>query len=160
MRDRGRAADYVPHEARRLNIYTQAFDPGEPSNQDLKGLLNPILKYIEPVRPLEFFTLYTLYREERLTIADLATRLGASRGVVEDAVNSLAGRGFIEVYREGNRRIAKYVKGLFRGLKKVAPSEEGYRLARRVLLYYAKRGYVVVPARQDPLSPMHSTMTM
>lgn len=75
-------------------------------------------------------------------------------------MNSLAGRGFIEAYREGSRRIAKYVKGLFRGLKKVAPSEEGYRLARRVLLYYAKRGYVVVSARQDPLSPMHSTMTM
>jgi len=43
------------------------------------------------------------------------------------------------VYREGNRRIAKYVKGLFRGLKKVAPSEEGYRLAKKVLLYYVKR---------------------
>ena len=111
--------NYVPHEARRLNIYTQAFDPGEPSSQDLKGLLNPILKYIEPVRPLEFFTLYTLYREKRLTIADLATRLGASRGVVEDAVNSLAGRGFIEAYREGSRRIAKYVKGCLGVLRKL-----------------------------------------
>jgi DNA helicase HerA-like ATPase/DNA-binding MarR family transcriptional regulator len=142
--------DYIPHEAKRLNIYTKAFDPGEPSSQDLKGLLNPALKYIEPARPLEFFALYTLYREKSLAIADLATRLGARRDDVEDAVNALAGRGYIEVYREGNKKVARYVKGLFRGLKKVAPSEEGYRLARRVLLYYAKRGYVVVPARQNP----------
>jgi DNA-binding MarR family transcriptional regulator len=142
--------DYIPHEAKRPSIYIQAFDPGEPSIQDLRGLLNPVLKYIEPIKPLEFFVLYTLYREKRLAITDLATRIGVSRGDVEDAVNSLAGWGFVEVYREGNRRIAKYVKGLFRGLKKATPSEEGYRLAKKVLLYYVKRSYVVVPARQDP----------
>jgi hypothetical protein len=46
--------------------------------------------------------------------------------------------------------MVKYVKGLFYGLRRVAPSEEGYRLAKRVLLYYAKKNYVVVPAKQDP----------
>jgi DNA-binding MarR family transcriptional regulator len=107
---------------------------GEPSSQDLKGLLNPVLKYIEPIKPLEFFVLYTLYREKRLAITDLATRIGVSRGDVEDAVDSLAGWGFVEVYREGNRRIAKYVKELFRGLNKAAPSEEGYRLASIALI--------------------------
>ena len=30
--------DYTPHEAKRINIYTNIFDPGEPSTQDLKGL--------------------------------------------------------------------------------------------------------------------------
>ncbi|MCC6024583.1 MAG: ATP-binding protein, partial [Thaumarchaeota archaeon] len=70
--------DYIPHEAERSSIYTQAFDPGEPSIQDLRGLLNPVLKYIEPVKPLEFFVLYTLYREKRLAITDLATRIGVS----------------------------------------------------------------------------------
>jgi len=142
--------DYTPHEAKRINIYTNIFDPGEPSTQDLKGLLNPVLKYIDPVKPLEFFALYTLCREKGLAIADLATRLGARREDVEGAVNSLASRGFVEIYREGNKKIARYAKGLFRGLKKVAPSEEGYELARRVLLYYAKRGFVVASARQDP----------
>jgi hypothetical protein len=39
---------------------------------------------------------------------------------------------------------------LFNGLRKVASSEEGYRLAKKVLLYYAKKNYVVVPAKQDP----------
>jgi len=142
--------EYLPHKARRTNIYTSAFDPGEPSSQDLRGLLNPVLKYIEPVKPLEFFALHTLYREKSLAIADLATRLGARREDVEDAVNALVARGYVDVYREGNRKVARYVKGLFRGLKKAAPSEEGHRLAKKVLLYYAKRGYVVAPVRQDP----------
>jgi len=65
-------------------------------------------------------------------------------------VNTLAGRGYIEVYREGNKKVAKYVKGLYRGLRKTAPSEEGYKLAKKVLLYYARRGYIVAPVRQDP----------
>jgi hypothetical protein len=46
--------------------------------------------------------------------------------------------------------MAKYIKGLYRGLRKVAPSEEGYKLAKKVLLYYARRGYIVAPVRQDP----------
>jgi len=106
-------------------------------SQDLRGLLNPVLKYIEPVKPLEFFALYTLYREKSLAIVDLATRLGARREDVEDAVSALVARGFVDIYREGNRKIARYVKGLFRGLKRVVPSKEGYRLAKRVLLYYS-----------------------
>jgi hypothetical protein len=46
--------------------------------------------------------------------------------------------------------VAKYIKGLYRGLRKAAPSEEGYKLAKKVLLYYAKRGFIVAPVRQDP----------
>jgi len=46
--------------------------------------------------------------------------------------------------------MAKYFKGLYRGLRKTAPSEEGYELAKKVLLYYARRGYIVAPVRQDP----------
>ena len=65
-------------------------------------------------------------------------------------MNTLAGRGYIEVYREGNKKVAKYIKGLYRGLRKAAPSEEGYKLAKKVLLYYARRGYIVAPVRQDP----------
>ncbi|MCC6015305.1 MAG: hypothetical protein LM564_06345, partial [Desulfurococcaceae archaeon] len=109
--------------------------------------------YVEPVRPLEFFALYVLRKHGPLAVADLATRLGARREDVEDAVSSLAGRGYVEVYREGNRRMVRYVKGLFRGVRRVAPSEDGYGLARRVLLHYARRGYVVAPARQGPDLP-------
>jgi DNA-binding MarR family transcriptional regulator len=142
--------DYIKHKSRREDVYTTVYDPGEPGSQDLKGLLNPVLKYIEPVKPLEFYTLYTLRVSGSLAIADLATRLGARREDVEEAVNTLAGRGYIEVYREGNRKVAKYIKGLYRGLRKAAPSEEGYKLAKKVLQYYAKRGYIVTPVRQDP----------
>ncbi|MCC6015221.1 MAG: TraM recognition domain-containing protein, partial [Desulfurococcaceae archaeon] len=142
--------DYVEHVVRRRDIYTRAYDPGEPRAEDLRGLLNPVLKYVEPVKPLEFFALYVLRKHGPLAVADLATRLGARREDVEDAVNALAGRGYVEVYREGSRKMVRYVKGLYRGLRRVAPSEEGYRLAKRVLLHYAKRGYVAAPARQDP----------
>jgi DNA-binding MarR family transcriptional regulator len=142
--------DYIKHESRREDVYTTVYDPGEPGSQDLRGLLNPVLKYIEPVKPLEFYALYTLRVNGPLAIADLATRLGARREDVEEAVNTLAGRGYIEVYREGNKKVAKYIKGLYRGLRKAAPSEEGYKLAKKVLLYYAKRGYIVAPVRQDP----------
>jgi len=142
--------DYIKHESRREDVYTTVYDPGEPGSQDLKSLLNPVLKYIEPVKPLEFYTLYTLRVSGSLAIADLATRLGARREDVEEAVNTLAGRGYIEVYRKGNRKVAKYIKGLYRGLRKAAPSKEGYKLAKKVLQYYAKRGYIVTPVRQDP----------
>jgi len=79
--------------------------PASPRSRDLRGLLNPVLKYIEPVKPLEFYTLYTLRVSGSLAIADLATRLGARREDIEEAVNTLAGRGYIEVYREGNKKI-------------------------------------------------------
>ncbi|MEM2288939.1 MAG: ATP-binding protein, partial [Sulfolobales archaeon] len=141
--------DYIQHEVRRSNIYTKAYDPGEATKADLKSMLNPLLKYIDPVRPLEMMVLYEVYRAKRIGLTDLATRLGASRKDLEDAVARLHALGCIEVEREGNRKVVVYVKGLFKGLKHVAPSEEGYRIARRVLLKYYGRGYVVLPVKQD-----------
>ena len=146
--------DYIPHRVYRENIYTTLFDPGEPPVQDLKTMLNPILKYVEkPVKPLEFLLLYCIYRYSRkegvVALTDLATRLGARRNAVEEAVGRLASQGFVELYREGNKKMVRYVKGLFNGLRKAAPSEEGYRLARKVLLNYAKKGYVVLPVKQS-----------
>jgi len=142
--------DYIKHESRREDVYTTVNDHGEPGSQDLKSLLNPMLKYIGPVKPLRFYTLHTLRVNGSLAIADRATRLGARREDVEEAVNTLAGRGYIEVYGEGNKKVVKYVKGLYRALRKAAPSEEGYKLAKKVLLYYARRGYIVASVRQDP----------
>ncbi|MEM4592915.1 MAG: hypothetical protein QW196_05900, partial [Sulfolobales archaeon] len=91
-----------------------------------------------------------VYKAKRVAFTDLATRLGAPRKDLEDAVARLHALGYIEVEREGNRKVLVYVKGLFKGLKHVAPSEEGYRIARRVLLKYYGRGYVVLPVKQDP----------
>jgi DNA-binding MarR family transcriptional regulator/energy-coupling factor transporter ATP-binding protein EcfA2 len=146
--------DYIPHRVYRENIYTTLFDPGEPLVQNLKTMLNPILKYIEgPAKPLEFLLLYYVYRcsrkEGNAALTDLATRLGVRRNAVEEAVGRLASQGFVELYREGNKKMVRYVKGLFNGLRKAAPSEEGYHLARKVLLNYAKKGYVVLPVKQS-----------
>jgi hypothetical protein len=152
--------DYIPHKAVRESIYVNAFDPGEPPGTgDFKSMLNPILKYVErPPNALDFLLLYYIYRysksnknrdEGGVALTDLATRLGARRNAVEEAVGRLASQGFVELYREGNKKMVKYVKGLFRGLRKVAPSEEGYRLAKKVLLNYARKGYVVLPVKQS-----------
>ncbi|MEM1681119.1 MAG: TraM recognition domain-containing protein, partial [Sulfolobales archaeon] len=142
--------DYVEHRVARENIYTKIFDPGEAVKADLKSMLNPLLKYIDPVRPLEMMALYEVYKAKRIALTDLATRLGAPRKDLEDAVARLHALGCIEIEREGNRKILTYVKGLFKGLKQVAPSEEGYRIARKVLLKYYGKGCVVLPAKQDP----------
>jgi DNA helicase HerA-like ATPase len=152
--------DYIPHNVVRESIYVNAFDPGEPPGTgDFKSMLNPILKYVErPPNALDFLLLYYIYRysksiknrdEGGVALTDLATRLGARRNAVEEAVGRLASQGFVELYREGNKKMVKYVKGLF-SLRKVASSEEGHRLAKKVLLYYAEKNYVVVPAKQDP----------
>ncbi|MEM4914048.1 MAG: ATP-binding protein, partial [Desulfurococcaceae archaeon] len=140
--------DYVEHRVARGNMYTRIFDPGEAVKADLKSVLNPLLKYIDPVRPLEMMALYEIHKAKRIALTDLATRLGAPRKDLEDAVARLHALGCIEVEREGNRKVLVYVKGLFKGLKQVAPSEEGYGIARRVLLKYYGRGYVALPAKQ------------
>ncbi|MEM1842239.1 MAG: ATP-binding protein [Ignisphaera sp.] len=141
--------DYIEHRVVRENIYTKIFDPGEAVKADLKSMLNPLLKYINPVRPLEMIALYEVYKAKRIAFTDLAIRLGAPRKDLEDAVSRLSALGYIEIEREGNRKILTYVKGLFKGLKQVAPSEEGYRIARKVLLKYYGKGYVVLPVKQD-----------
>ncbi|MEM4485882.1 MAG: ATP-binding protein [Zestosphaera sp.] len=141
--------DYIPHQAVRENIYTGAFDPGVVRGSDLKGVLNPVLKYVDPVKPLEVLTLYEVYKAGRIALTDLAVRLGAPRKGLEDAVAQLSSLGYINVEREGNRKVLTYVKGLFRGLRNATPSEDGFRIARKAALAYFGKGFVVVPAKQD-----------
>jgi len=142
--------DYIQHEVKRSNIYTNAYDPGEATKADLKSMLNPVLKYVDPFKPLEMVALYEVYRAKRIAFTDLATRLGAPRKDLEDVVSRLSALGYIEVEREGNRKVLVYVKGLFKGLRKVAPSEEGYRIAKRIISKYYSKGYIALPAKQDP----------
>lgn len=142
--------DYSPHVPRRRDVCTNAYDPGEPGVSDLKSMLNPILKYVEVPRPLRLQALYEVYKTDEISVIDLATRLGAPRKDVEDVVGELAALGFVVVERRGNRRVVKYVKGLFNGLEAVAPSDEGLRLAKKVLLKYLSEGYYVSPARNEP----------
>lgn len=142
--------DFLQHIPKRKNIYTNAYDPGEPGKTDLKSLLNPVLKYVEVPKPLSLQALYETYKTKEVSVVDLATRLGAPRRDVEDVISELAARGFVSVERRGNKRVVKYVRGLFKGLKTAAPSLEGLRLAKKVMLKYLSRGYYVAPARNEP----------
>jgi len=56
----------------------------------------------------------------------------------------------VDAYSSRNKKTARYVKGLFRSLRRVALSEEGYWLTKKVLLHCAKHGFAVASARQDP----------
>jgi DNA helicase HerA-like ATPase len=142
--------DYVPHTPRRRDVCTNAYDPGEPRASDLKSMLNPVLKYVEVPKPLRLQALYEVYKAGEISVVDLATRLGAPRKEVEDVVGELAAQEFVVVERRGNKRVVKYVKGLFNGLEAVAPSSEGLWLAREVMLRYLSEGYYVSPARNEP----------
>lgn len=144
------SVDFLQYTPKRKNVYTNAYDPGEPSKTDLKSLLNPVLKYVEIPKPLSLRALYETYRTREVSVVDLATRLGAPRRDVEDVISELVARGFVSVERRGNKRVVRYVKGLLKGLRVVAPSAEGLRLAKKVMLKYLSRGYYVAPARNEP----------
>ncbi len=143
--------DYVPHEVRRMNIYTDVLSPGETVKADLRSVLNPVLKYVDPVRPLEALALYEVYRAKQVALTDLAVRLGVPRKDLEDVVSRLASLGCVMVKRDGGREILVFVRGLFSGLRRVAPSDEGFRVAREAVLRYYLRGFAVVPVKQDAL---------
>ncbi|MEM2579180.1 MAG: ATP-binding protein [Desulfurococcaceae archaeon] len=142
--------DYIPHEVRRRDIYTDKYSPSGVVKLNLKSVLNPILKYIDPVKPLELFALYEVYRAKKVALTDLAVKLGAPRRELDEALSKLSSLGYVEVVREGNRIVLKYVRGLFNGLRQVAPGGEGYRIAIGALLSYYSRGYIAVPVKQSP----------
>lgn len=144
------SVDFPQHVLRRRNIYTNAYDPGEPSKTDLKSLLNPALKYVDVPKPLSLQALYETYKTKEVSVVDLAARLGAPRRDVEDVISELAAHGLVSVERRGNERVVKYVKGFFEDLRTVAPSVEGLRLAKKVVLKYLSRGYYVTPTKNEP----------
>lgn len=145
--------DRIPHEVRRTNIYTDSLDPGDIIKPDLRGVLNPVLKYVVPPRPLEQYVLYLAYRALRerreLSVTDIATSVGMSRKSVEEVVGRLSLLGMIEVEVVGGRRVVRFVKGLFKGLRAVAPSDEGFRIAKNAVIHYLRSGFYVALARQD-----------
>ena len=124
-------------------------------------LLNPVLALLpgERLSPVEQLVLYRVWRASRggktaVEWSRVLAGLGLRRQRAEEARDSLAAKGYLEAWKEGGRWLVRYVRGLFRGLKTVAPSREGRRLAARALLYYLEHGCYAVPARQaGPASP-------
>jgi len=137
--------------------YLPAFTPPpESSGRDPAELLNPVLRYLPGDRlgPLEQLVLYRIYRlggrKQAVQWTSVIAGLGARRPQLDEARDSLAARGCIEAWKDGNKWMVKYVKGLFTGLKQAAPSKEGRAIARRAIIHYLGRGQYVCVARQDP----------
>ncbi len=135
--------------------------PEELGGGDVIAKLNPVLRYLPRDRldPVEAWVLYHVYVLSRgssdgwVQWSDVNVRLGLPRKRADEARDRLAARGFVEAAKQGNRWLVRYVRGLFEGLRSVAPGDEGFALARRALLYYFSRGFVVYPVRQDPGLP-------
>ncbi|ALL00758.1 hypothetical protein Pyrde_0708 [Pyrodictium delaneyi] len=134
------------------------FPPRGAVSRPVEELLNPVLRYLprERLSPVEQLVLYHVYVLSRGSSdgwaqwSDVRMRLGLPPKRAEAARDQLAARGLVEVRREGNRLLLRYRGGLFAGLRQVAPSDEGWRLAVAAVLYYLEHGYYVAPARQDP----------
>ncbi|OWJ55599.1 helicase HerA domain-containing protein [Pyrodictium delaneyi] len=135
-----------------------SFEPPGVESRDVRAMLNPVLRYLprERLSPVEQLVLYHVYVLSRGSSdgwaqwSDVRMRLGLPPKRAEAARDQLAARGLVEVRREGNRLLLRYRGGLFAGLRQVAPSDEGWRLAVAAVLYYLEHGYYVAPARQDP----------
>jgi len=141
-----------------------------PKSEGVESLVNPIMKYIEKPNVLEQLILYNIYMskipkedmegitgrevsekelQHKVYLVDLLKVLGVDRDRVEDAVRKMENMGYINVEKVKNKKLLVYGKGLFGNVKTVAPSEEGRKLAMKVMLKYMKNGYYIAPARQD-----------
>ena len=83
-------------------------------------------------------------------MVDLLKKIGIDRDRVEDMINKLESLGYITTEKQGNKKVLVYGKGLFGDIKASAPSNEGRKLAMKVMLKYMKQGYHVTPAKQSP----------
>ncbi|MFP3203739.1 MAG: type IV secretion system DNA-binding domain-containing protein, partial [Sulfolobus sp.] len=110
----------------------------EVGQTDITSIINPVLKYIEKPNVLEQQILYNIFvsRTENgnhsIYLVDLLKKLGVDRDKVENAINKLEAAGYIDVEKEGNKKVLYYGKGLFGNVKAVAPSVEGRKLAMKV----------------------------
>ena len=129
----------------------------EEKKDDVTALVNPLFKYIEKPNVLEQQILYNIYvsRTENgnhsIYLVDLLKKLGVDRDKVENTINKLEAAGYISVEKVKNKKLLVYGKGLFGDIKASAPSDEGRRLAMKVMLKYMKQGYYVAPAKQSPI---------
>ncbi|BDB97456.1 helicase HerA domain-containing protein [Saccharolobus caldissimus] len=128
----------------------------EERKDDVLSLVNPLFKYIERPNVIEQQVLYHIYvgRTENgnhsIYLVDLLKKLGVDRDKVEDVINKLEASGYISVEKVKNKKLLMYGKGLFGDIKTIAPSDEGRKLAMKVMLRYMKNKYYVVTVKQTP----------
>jgi energy-coupling factor transporter ATP-binding protein EcfA2 len=123
----------------------------EVGQTDITSIINPVLKYIEKPKILEQLILYYTYvsKGHIILMVDLLKKIGIDRDRVEDMINKLESLGYITTEKQGNKKVLVYGKGLFGDIKASAPSNEGRKLAMKVMLKYMKQGYYVAPAKQS-----------
>ncbi|BBG24113.1 type IV secretion system DNA-binding domain-containing protein [Sulfuracidifex tepidarius] len=140
-----------PEKLKKVIERMQKYATGEvPKNEDIESIVNPIMKYIEKPQVLEQLVLYHIFKNgKKMYLVDLLKELGLDRDKVNDVVNKLEKLGYIDVEKEGNKKVLYYGKGLFGNVKAAAPSQEGRKLAMKVMLRYMKQGYYVAPAKQS-----------
>ncbi|BDC18226.1 DUF87 domain-containing protein [Acidianus sp. HS-5] len=128
----------------------------EEIKDDVLSLVNPLFKYIEKPNPLEQQILYNIYisrtesSNHSIYLVDLLKKLGVDRDKIENVINKLEAAGYISVEKIRNKKLLIYGKGLFGNVKSVAPSEEGRKLAMKVMLRYMRNKYYVATVKQTP----------
>nr|WP_234090465.1 type IV secretion system DNA-binding domain-containing protein [Sulfolobus islandicus] len=129
---------------------------GVVEEHDITELVNPIMKYIERPNVLEQQILFNIYISKTengnhsIYLVDLLKKIGIDRDKVEDIINKLEATGYISVDKVKNKKLLTYGKGLFGDVKAAAPSDEGRRLAMKVMLRYMRNKYYITPAKQSP----------
>jgi DNA-binding MarR family transcriptional regulator len=129
----------------------EKYGKAKEETSDVMALVNPLLKYIErPPKPIEQVILFYVWRNENHQVyqADLLRDIAIDRDRLKKILAELQSDGMIDVQKEGNKVLVKYVRGLFR-LKGVVSNEEGKKIALRVLRKYMAKGYIVVRGRQE-----------
>jgi DNA helicase HerA-like ATPase len=118
---------------------------------DVTELINPLLKYVErPPKPIEQAILFYIWRNEGHQVyqADLLRDIAIDRDRLKKILAELQSDGMVDVQKEGNKVLVKYVRGLFR-MKGVVSNKEGKKIALRVLKKYMEKGYVVIRGKQE-----------
>ena len=118
---------------------------------DVTAIINPLLKYVErPPKPIEQAILFFIWKNKGHQVyqADLLRDLAVDRDYLKKVLAELQSDGMLDIEKEGNKVLVKYVRGLFR-LKGVVSNEEGKKVALKVLVKYMNKGYVVVRGKQE-----------
>ena len=108
-----------------------------------------------PFNPVQQLILYKLQANKgMIDQATLLKETGLDRDRLSNELQKLVSNGIVTVGEDKNTRTKVIVLNdaswVVRGLKAVAPSQDGMMIAATVLLIYIGNGYYVIPVRQSP----------
>ncbi|QXJ27114.1 VirB4/TraG-like conjugation ATPase [Saccharolobus shibatae B12] len=131
----------------------------EPHTSNLVKAGHPIRRffvsdYYTPLQQRIFYLLET--NDGMITFPELLKELGIDRDRLNLELSKMQG---IEIEDGKPKRIRlEDDTWMYRGLDNVAPSDEGIKIAKEVLMYYVSQGYYVIPGRQNPELPLRPDM--